>query len=161
MEWQSVDPHGNGKARRSHALNGRETEKSELRSRETEEHGTAEKRNRSDLISGGTEWICLEVIRRGMDANCRETERCRVAQRRRTNEREMTRIAGERNGEAVRGRETDGRRRAVRRKRKAMFGEEMEVIRFDQCRDGIEQRGKRRSGAETPGNAERRQFKII
>ena len=46
----------------------------ELRSRETEEHGTAEKRNRADLISGGTEWICLEVIRRGMDANCRETD---------------------------------------------------------------------------------------
>ena len=44
----------------------------ELRSRETEEHGTAEKWNRADLISGGTEWICLEVIRRGMDANCRE-----------------------------------------------------------------------------------------
>lgn len=47
----------------------------ELRSRETEEHGTAEKRNRADLISGGTEWICLEVIRRGIDANCRETDK--------------------------------------------------------------------------------------
>ena len=58
----------------------------ELRSRETEEHGTAEKRNRADLLSGGTEWICLALSRRGMDANCREQ-----------------------NGEAMCGRETEWR----------------------------------------------------
>ena len=44
----------------------------------------AEKRNRADLISGGTEWICLALSRRGMDANCRETdERSRAVKRKR------------------------------------------------------------------------------
>ena len=57
-----------------------------MQSGEKEERGYAEKRNRADLISGGTEWICLALSRRGMDANCREQ-----------------------NGEAMCGRETEWR----------------------------------------------------
>lgn len=97
----------------------------------------AEKRNRADLISGGTEWICLALSRRGMDANCRET---------------------------------DERSRAVKRNREAMPRAETEMMGLDLQRDGNEKNSsemelscseRRRSGAETPGNAERRQFKII
>ena len=44
------------------------------------------------MISGGAEWICLEESWRGMEPNCRETERRGGAKKRRTNEREMTRI---------------------------------------------------------------------
>lgn len=44
----------------------------------------AEKRNRADLISGGTEWICLALSRRGMDANYREMDkRSRAVKRKR------------------------------------------------------------------------------
>lgn len=78
----------------------------------------AEKRKREELISGGTEWICLALSRRGMDANCRET---------------------------------DERSRAVKRKGIAMSGEETEVIRFDQCRDGVELLGKAQKRSRNAG----------
>ena len=84
MEWQSVESHRNGKAKRRSAWKrkGDAESRTEWQRNGKDRKCGAEKRNRADLISGGTEWICLALSRRGMDANCREMdERSRAVKR--------------------------------------------------------------------------------
>lgn len=74
--------------------------------------------NRSYLISGGTEWICLALSRRGMDANCREMDkRSRAVKRNRI---AMSGNVWSRSGNARcrsdnKGEEAEQKRRATRR----------------------------------------------